>query len=65
VLRNAAGPVPDATLERCWPESIQRSRVLAGLLADGLVEATADGLIGLPGDNSALPSDRPGRITGV
>jgi A/G-specific adenine glycosylase len=39
VLREAAGPVPGADLARVWDDGAQRDRALAGLLADGLVEA--------------------------
>jgi len=50
VLRNAPGPVPAEALDACWPDSGQRERVLAGLMADGLTAAYGGGLIGLPGD---------------
>ena len=53
VLRNAAGPVPAAALDACWPESAQRARVLAALISDGLASAYQDDLIGLPGDGPA------------
>jgi len=36
VLREATGPVPRSTLDVVWPDEIQRSRALAGLLQDGL-----------------------------
>lgn len=35
VLRNAPGPVPEASLAAGWPQDV-RDRVLAGLVADGL-----------------------------
>jgi A/G-specific adenine glycosylase len=50
VLRNAPGPVPAAVLDACWPDSRQRTRVLAALISDGLASAYGDGLIGLPGE---------------
>ena len=53
VLRSAPGPVLAATLDHCWPDSAQRQRVLAGLLADGLAESYETALIGLPGDRPA------------
>lgn len=37
-LREAPGPVAAAELARAWPNLAQRSRALAGLLADGLIE---------------------------
>lgn len=55
VLREASVPVGEADLGRDWPDRAQRDRVLAALLADGLVQSYANGLVGLPGD------DRPGR----
>jgi A/G-specific adenine glycosylase len=36
VLREATDPVPAARLDLVWPDAAQRSRALAGLLADGL-----------------------------
>ncbi len=60
VLRNAPGPVPVGSLDACWPDAGQLSRVLATLLADGLASEHQGGLIGLPGDEpslSALASD--------
>jgi A/G-specific adenine glycosylase len=38
LMREAAAPVPGADLAGAWPDSEQRDRALAGLLADGLVE---------------------------
>ncbi|WP_275678519.1 A/G-specific adenine glycosylase [Streptomyces sp. MUM 203J] len=49
VLRDAAGPVPQAALDVVWDEPVQRARALDGLVADGLVEPLADGLYQLPG----------------
>jgi A/G-specific adenine glycosylase len=49
-LRLAAGPVPASTLEAAWADTGQRSRSLAGLIADGLVTAAEGGWFALPGD---------------
>jgi A/G-specific adenine glycosylase len=38
VLRENRGPVPRKRLDAVWADGIQRSRALAGLLDDGLVE---------------------------
>ncbi len=54
VLRNAPGPVPVTTLDACWPDAGQFSRVLATLLRDGLASEHPGGLIGLPGDEPSL-----------
>jgi A/G-specific adenine glycosylase len=48
VLRAASGPVDAAALESAWDDAVQRGRCLDSLLADGLVEQTADGLFTLP-----------------
>jgi A/G-specific adenine glycosylase len=48
VLRAAAHPVQAAELDAAWDDAVQRSRCLDSLLADGLVEQTADGLFRLP-----------------
>ncbi|MFD5459812.1 A/G-specific adenine glycosylase, partial [Streptomyces olivaceus] len=48
VLREAPGPVPQATLDQVWHEPVQRARALDGLVSDGLVEPLADGLYRLP-----------------
>ncbi|MFF8191977.1 A/G-specific adenine glycosylase [Streptomyces bobili] len=48
VLREAHTPVAQAALDRVWHEPVQRARALDGLVADGLVEPTADGLYRLP-----------------
>jgi A/G-specific adenine glycosylase len=50
VLRAAPGPVPVRTLDACWPDDGQLTRVLATLLADRLASEHQGGLIGLPGD---------------
>ncbi|HEX9031538.1 MAG TPA: A/G-specific adenine glycosylase [Streptosporangiaceae bacterium] len=49
-LRGASGPIHVAQVDACWPERAQRTRVLAALLADGLVVRHAHDLVGLPGD---------------
>jgi len=61
VLRNAAGPIPQTALEVCWLDPAQRARVLAALLADGLAEASGNGMIGLPGEARADLSLVPAR----
>jgi A/G-specific adenine glycosylase len=48
VLRAATEPVDAAALEPAWDDPVQRSRCLDSLLADGLVEQTADDLFRLP-----------------
>jgi A/G-specific adenine glycosylase len=48
VLRASADPVPAGDLDGAWPERLQRARALDGLVADGLVEPTADGRFSLP-----------------
>ncbi len=50
VLRQAAGPVPEAALIASWTDPVQRTRALTTLIADGLVTRLSDGLLGLPGD---------------
>jgi len=51
VLRGAAGPVERARLDVVWlTDPGQRDRALHSLLADGLVEQTADGLFALAGE---------------
>ena len=50
VLRNALGPVPAVSLDTCWPDAGQLSRVLEALIEDGLASSHDGGLIGLPGD---------------
>jgi A/G-specific adenine glycosylase len=49
VLRSAEGPVAAPQLDEAWADAVQRSRCLDSLLADGLVEQTADGRFTLPG----------------
>lgn len=48
MVRDAAEPITKATLDTAWPESEQRERALAGLLADGLVERLDEHRYGLP-----------------
>ena len=47
-LREAAGPVPLASLEDVWAEPQQRARALASLVDDGLAEPLPDGSYRLP-----------------
>jgi A/G-specific adenine glycosylase len=47
-LRATHVPVTDAEIASLWPESAQRDRALAGLLADGLAVRTPDGGYVLP-----------------
>ncbi|EID54776.1 A/G-specific adenine glycosylase [Saccharomonospora xinjiangensis] len=51
VLRGTTGPVEKARLDLAWPKAGQRDACLASLLADGLVEQTADGRFALPGEH--------------
>ncbi len=48
VLRDSRDPVPQARLDAVWPDAIQRSRALDGLVADGLVDPLPDGRFALP-----------------
>jgi A/G-specific adenine glycosylase len=50
VLRDTSTPVTKAALDIVWSDAGQRDRCLDSLLADGLVEQTADGLFALPGE---------------
>ncbi|MQA14527.1 MAG: A/G-specific adenine glycosylase [Pseudonocardiaceae bacterium] len=50
VLRHRPAPVPRPRLDAVWADSGQRDRCLDSLLADGLVEQTADGRFALPGE---------------
>jgi A/G-specific adenine glycosylase len=43
VLRAAHSVVPAGRLDAAWADAVQRARALDGLVADGLVEPTADG----------------------
>ena len=51
VLRSAPSPVPQSAFNDICPEQHQLSRVLAGLLSDGLATRLPTGLIALPGDS--------------
>jgi A/G-specific adenine glycosylase len=48
VLRDAPGPVDRHHLDAVWDDEVQRERALAGLLADGLVQAAGSGRYRLP-----------------
>jgi A/G-specific adenine glycosylase len=48
LARDAEGSVATRAMERAWPEPEQRTRCLAGLVADGLLVST-DGGYALPG----------------
>ncbi|HTW19844.1 MAG TPA: A/G-specific adenine glycosylase [Mycobacteriales bacterium] len=48
VLRDAEGSVARNELDAVWDDDVQRERALAGLLADGLVQATDTGAYRLP-----------------
>lgn len=50
VMRDAAGPVPAATLATVWPDAAQQLRSLGGLIDDGLIVQGSDGSFALPGD---------------
>ncbi|MBX9471103.1 MAG: A/G-specific adenine glycosylase [Chryseoglobus sp.] len=51
-LRLSDTPVPAEVIEQLWPDSVQRERALAGLLADGLAIGSVDEGYGLPGSHS-------------
>ncbi|GLY25494.1 A/G-specific adenine glycosylase [Micromonospora sp. NBRC 101691] len=53
VLREATGPVPRPRLDQVWPDDVQRSRALAGLVTDGLVEPAGEATYRLVGDAPA------------
>lgn len=50
VLRGTDAPVWKSRLDVVWSDAGQRDRCLGSLLADGLVEQTADGRFALPGE---------------
>ncbi|WP_406040070.1 A/G-specific adenine glycosylase [Micromonospora sp. NBC_00898] len=54
VLREATGPVPRQRLDQVWTDDVQRSRALAGLVTDGLVEPVGEASFRLAGDGPAL-----------
>jgi A/G-specific adenine glycosylase len=51
VLRGTESAVPKVALDGAWSRAGQRDRCLDSLLADGLVEQTADGRFALPGEH--------------
>jgi A/G-specific adenine glycosylase len=55
MLRRNAGPMPRRALDAAWAEPVQRERALAGLLTDGLIEATGEGTVALPGTPHPSP----------
>ncbi|MEV4809260.1 A/G-specific adenine glycosylase [Micromonospora avicenniae] len=55
VLRESTGPVPRPRLDQVWTDGAQRTRALAGLVQDGLVEPVGDDSYRLVGDGPALP----------
>ncbi|SCG52905.1 HhH-GPD family protein [Micromonospora inositola] len=59
VLREATGPVPRQRLDQVWTDDVQRSRALAGLVTDGLVEPVAGASFRLAGDGGTLPARVP------
>jgi A/G-specific adenine glycosylase len=59
VLREATGPVPRQRLDQVWTDDVQRSRALAGLVTDGLVEPVGEASFRLAGDGPALLPDSP------
>ncbi|MET7748518.1 A/G-specific adenine glycosylase [Micromonospora sp. NPDC005367] len=56
VLRESTGPVPRPRLDQMWTDGAQRTRALAGLVQDGLVEPVGDDSYRLVGDGPALHS---------
>ncbi|GAA2702638.1 A/G-specific adenine glycosylase [Micromonospora olivasterospora] len=56
VLREATGPVPHQRLDQVWADDVQRSRALAGLVQDGLVEAAGASSFRLTGDGPPAPT---------
>ena len=48
-LRQSDVPVSQGEIDAAWPDDTQRSRALAGLIADGLVEGTPQSGYQLPG----------------
>lgn len=49
VVRDAPGPVERAALDAVWDDARQRSRALAGLIEDGLLDPLDNGRYALPG----------------
>ena len=58
LVRDDDRPVHHSRLAAAWPDAEQRDRCLASLLADGLVEATAQGHYGLPGISTVTQGSR-------
>ncbi|MFI7432728.1 A/G-specific adenine glycosylase [Micromonospora haikouensis] len=56
VLRESSGPVPRQRLDQVWTDDVQRSRALAGLVTDGLVEPAGGESFRLAGDGPAIPA---------
>ncbi|MFF3852035.1 A/G-specific adenine glycosylase [Micromonospora sp. NPDC002575] len=56
VLREASGPVPRQRLDQVWTDDVQRSRALAGLVTDGLVEPAGGESFRLAGDGPPTPA---------
>jgi A/G-specific adenine glycosylase len=48
LLREAQHPVPRQAIDVVWPDSEQRGRCVASLIADGLAAELADGSLSLP-----------------
>ncbi|MEH0934367.1 A/G-specific adenine glycosylase [Micromonospora psammae] len=59
VLRDATGPVPHQRLDQVWTDDVQRSRALAGLVKDGLVEPVGEESFRLVGDGGPAPLPLP------
>ena len=55
ILREAAEPVPPGRHAAARPDSAQRTRALAGLVADGLAAELTDGRYALPGPAPVAP----------
>jgi A/G-specific adenine glycosylase len=51
-LRGSSSPVSWQRLAASWPDDVQRSRALDGLLTDGLVVALPRRLYALPGEHA-------------
>jgi A/G-specific adenine glycosylase len=54
VLRETSGPVSRERLDLVWADEAQRSRALAGLVEDGLVEPAGATAYALAGETGAL-----------
>lgn len=59
VLREATGPVPRQRLDQVWADEAQRSRALASLVTDGLVEPVGTASFRLVGDAPTPCHRRP------